>query len=481
MNFKLPRNIISNNVVKNVLYLITLALAVSYIINEQNLALISLIIIACGVYLLNKSVVIALFISIIITNLLLSINYFENSSIIENIENSDNCCNGATFYTSNLLNYNAISENINNKNTCTRMESDISAHLNTISTNDTQKARFFSMLYSNNNYAKATSICNTMDPSSSTYNIKGTLFKKSETNINVLESPNTLPKDILDIIAFSNIRNNLNSNDKNILEKNIIEPLQIMNGDLIAYTRQNNLQVPITISDLTNDQRSQLNSIKTILLGLYNTSNTPLTTTTKKDTTYTLIGKNTSTNTYQPITNNGTQYILNIDQFFDCSGVVQNSNSGTFSASDILELSNNNYFGTSGRSIIQGGLGDASYNPYGTLTQADLYPSNKDLEMELRRLETIPASGNAPVNIISSYLNAINSFYEKQIHNLTGLKSNTFTQDSIEDIYSIKTKKPTFFTYDNTYNNEYQCEDSITGNSAFKYCGPSAYYEIPKF
>jgi hypothetical protein len=481
MNFELPRNIISNNVVKNVLYLITLALGVSYIINEQNLALIILIIIACGVYLLNKSVVIALFISIIITNLLLSINYFENSSIIENIENSDNCCNGATFYTSNLLNYNAISENINNKNTCTRMESDISAHLNTISTNDTQKARFFSMLYSNNNYAKATSICNTMDPSSSTYNTKGTLFKKSETNINVLESPNTLPKDILDIIAFSNIRNNLNSNDKNILEKNINEPLQIMNGDLIAYTRQNNLQVPITISDLTNDQRSQLNSIKTILLGLYNTSNTPLTTTTKKDTTYTLIGKNTSTNTYQPITNNGTQYILNIDQFFDCSGVVQNSNSGTFSASDILELSNNNYFGTSGLSIIQGGLGDASYNPYGTLTQADLYPSNKDLEMELRRLETIPASGNAPVNIISSYLNAINSFYEKQIQNLTGLKTNTFTQDSIEDIYSIQTKKPTFFTYDNTYNNQYQCQDSITGNSAFKYCGPAAYYEIPKF
>jgi hypothetical protein len=115
------------------------------------------------------------------------------------------------------------------------------------------------------------------------------------------------------------------------------------------------------------------------------------------------------------------------------------------------------------------------------LTQADLYPSNKDLEMELRRLETLPASGNAPVNVISSYLNAINSFYEKQIQNLTGLKTNTFTQDSIEDIYSIQTKKPTFFTYDNTYNNQYQCQDSITGNSAFKYCGPAAYYEIPKF
>jgi hypothetical protein len=74
IKFKLPRNIISNNVVKNVLYLISLALAVSYIINEQSVALISLILIACGIYLMNKSVVIALFISIIITNLLLAKN-----------------------------------------------------------------------------------------------------------------------------------------------------------------------------------------------------------------------------------------------------------------------------------------------------------------------------------------------------------------------------------------------------------------------
>jgi predicted MPP superfamily phosphohydrolase len=52
----------------------------------------------------------------------------------------------------------------------------------------------------------------------------------------------------------------------------------------------------------------------------------------------------------------------------------------------------------------------------------------------------------------------------------------------INDIYSIRTMKPTFFTYDNTSNNNtYQCENSITGNSAFKYCGPAAYYEIPKF
>ena len=83
MKFNLPRNIISNNVLKNVLYLVSLTLAVSYIINEQSVALISLIVIASGVYVMNKSVVIALFVSIIITNLLLSMNYFKEFGTIE--------------------------------------------------------------------------------------------------------------------------------------------------------------------------------------------------------------------------------------------------------------------------------------------------------------------------------------------------------------------------------------------------------------
>jgi len=88
MKFQLPKNIISNNVLKNVLYLVSLTLAVSYIINEQSLALISLIVIACGVYLMNKSVVIALFVSIIITNLLLSMNYLKEFEIIEGYKKS---------------------------------------------------------------------------------------------------------------------------------------------------------------------------------------------------------------------------------------------------------------------------------------------------------------------------------------------------------------------------------------------------------
>jgi len=472
VNFKLPRNIISNNVVKNVLYLITLALAVSYIINEQSVALISLILIACGIYLMNKSVVIALFISIIITNLLLATNYFKNIYSVENLVSGDKCCSGETFYTDNISTYNTLSNNINNKATCEKIERDIIVNM---PTNESQKARFFSILYSNNDYAKATSICNTMDPTSTVSNMKGTLFKKSDSSSNVLDDPNILPKDILDIIATSNFKSSLTENNKNILETRVIAPLEIMNTYLFDNSRQNNLQRPINISDLTSSQKIELENIIKILKDLYTSSNSKLLT--KTTTTYTLVSKND----YQPVLKDGVKYLLNPDQFFDCSGIIHSGNSGTLSASDIIDLSNNDYFGTSGIPVRRGGLGDASYNPYGTLTQADLYPSNKDLEMELRRLETIPASGNVPVNIISTYLNAINSFYEKQIQNLTNTRSSTFSQTPINDIYSIRTMKPTFFTYDHTTNNDYQCQDSITGNSAFKYCGPSAYYEIPKF
>jgi hypothetical protein len=488
INFKLPRNIISNNILKYILYVVTLTLTVSYIINEQTLALISLILIACGIYLMNKNIIIALFISIIVTNLVLCVNYFNTTNVIENAENRDSCCPGRTFYSSNIIKYNDVIDNRTNKTTCDNLERDITANM---PANEAQRSRFFSILYSNNNYLTARSICNTMDDGAYTYNMKGSLFKKSDTSSNVFENPDILPKDVLDILASSNIENALNESDKVIFENEILSVLEEINDQMFRYARRNNLQRPLQVSDLrllTNarnmivDRTNEFNAIKTKLILLYNSYNINILE--KKTTNYTLVrDKNTTTNSYQSVTNsNGNQYILNVDQFFDCSGGVNNTNRGIFSQSDIADLSNNDYFGTSGRPISMGGLGDASYNTYGTITERELYPSNKDLEMELRRLETIPSSGNVPVNIISSYLNTINNFYEKQMQNLISNKSDVFNQETINDIYSIKTIEPTFFTYNDSYNNtNYQCQDSITGNSAFKYCGPSAFYEVPKF
>ena len=101
--------------------------------------------------------------------------------------------------------------------------------------------------------------------------------------------------------------------------------------------------------------------------------------------------------------------------------------------------------------------------------------------MELRRLESIPSTGNAPVSIINTYLNAINSFYEKQIRNLTGPRDHVFNQELVFDNNTLETVTPTFFTYDDTANNSYQCQESVTGNSLFKDCGPAAYVGFQSF
>jgi hypothetical protein len=67
---------ISQNTKRNILYVIIVALIVSYIMNNQSLALVSLLFISVLAYMVTKNIIISLVLSIIITNLLLSMNYF---------------------------------------------------------------------------------------------------------------------------------------------------------------------------------------------------------------------------------------------------------------------------------------------------------------------------------------------------------------------------------------------------------------------
>ena len=60
----------------NVLLLIVAALSVSYIMNKQITAVLSLLLLSGVAYMLSKNIIISLALSIIITNLLLSLNYF---------------------------------------------------------------------------------------------------------------------------------------------------------------------------------------------------------------------------------------------------------------------------------------------------------------------------------------------------------------------------------------------------------------------
>ena len=74
---------ISKNIINNILIFITLALAVNFIMNKQITALLSLFLIAGLIYYYNKNITISLLISIIVTNLLLAINYLESPQIEE--------------------------------------------------------------------------------------------------------------------------------------------------------------------------------------------------------------------------------------------------------------------------------------------------------------------------------------------------------------------------------------------------------------
>uniref|UniRef100_A0A6C0KSY1 Uncharacterized protein n=1 Tax=viral metagenome TaxID=1070528 RepID=A0A6C0KSY1_9ZZZZ len=66
---------ISKNVLTNILYLITLALAINYVMKKQIAALLSLFLIAGLVYYFKKNVTLALIVSIIATNLLIALKY----------------------------------------------------------------------------------------------------------------------------------------------------------------------------------------------------------------------------------------------------------------------------------------------------------------------------------------------------------------------------------------------------------------------
>ena len=67
----------------NVLYLIILALIVSYIMNNQILAVVSLFFVGGAAYMITKNIIISLTLSIIITNLLLTMDYFTVEGYIE--------------------------------------------------------------------------------------------------------------------------------------------------------------------------------------------------------------------------------------------------------------------------------------------------------------------------------------------------------------------------------------------------------------
>jgi hypothetical protein len=76
----------------NILLLIVTALSVSYIMNKQISAFISLLLLSGLAYALSKNIVMSLAISIIFTKLLLSMNYF----VVEGLQGSQSIIGGSS-------------------------------------------------------------------------------------------------------------------------------------------------------------------------------------------------------------------------------------------------------------------------------------------------------------------------------------------------------------------------------------------------
>jgi hypothetical protein len=406
-----------------------------------------------------------------------------NSSINQSIYDVT-CCSGSSFYNNNDINFNysGVKDNTSNITDCANIKNIIKQSI----------SGSIDLSYDQLIFNATNNICNTLEPTGRLFNKRGMLFSKTESKTNIFNDPKTMPNDILIFISTSNIRNEINSiisgsRSPNIqpgslngfneatLNNNITQLTQL-NDALVLKARTENLQRQLKRSDLTAQQNSSFNSILNSLHAVYRVALPNALLQERKDYSYRLLNKN---NSLFNLTNPN-QYLLNSDQFFNCMGEIKQDTSGSFTSAQLTDFSVNDYFGTAGRPITEGGLGEASYSALGSIP-ANSYPSNTDLAMELKRLETIPSSGSAPVSVISSYLNTINGFYEKQIANLTGPREHSYNQQMVFDNNSLETKESTFFTYNKDANNVYECKPSITGNSKFDYCGPEAYYETPTF
>jgi hypothetical protein len=419
-----------------------------------------------------------------------------NSNINQSIYDTT-CCSGSSFYNNNDINFNysVIKDNTSNITDCAAIKGIIQQSM----------GGTIDLSYDQSIFNTTNRICNTLQPpepgTKSLFNKRGMLFSKTETKFNIFTDPKTMPSDIINYISFSNIRNEiiaiingskiptvspaLLNGFNDIRLNNIITQLTQLNDALALKAKNENLQRQLKRSDLTSTQNTFFVSILNTLQNVYSIALPNSLLEERKDFSYRLVNNNKIGQNYTPYNTslklvNPNQYLLNSNQFFNCMGEINEDISASFTPAQLNDFSTNDYFGTAGRPISQGGLGEASYNALGSI-QNNSYPSNKDLEMELRRLETVPVTGNAPVSVISSYLNAINSFYEKQIQNASGPREHTYNQQLVFDNNSLKTKESTFFTYNKDANSVYDCKPSITGNSKFEYCGPEAYYESPRF
>lgn len=343
----------------------------------------------------------------------------SNEDIQSGIKNNVQCCTDDTFYSSNTININILPQLTHVKNMCSRINN--SNNLINIANR------------AGNDYLELRALCNQVDLSGLYFN------KEVKFSGNVLKDPNLSVQEIIDY--------------QNILEVKLVnsggetkrtQDLTLLNDEL----KRLNLTNP---DDLNRKQQIQNNLADNFFLS------------TISNETY----------QYKLLNNTGTalgeSYILQENEFFNCFGnkeKVKTVKDISFSKTDLQKFNEENYFNVDA---------NASYTTMQDNAQRP-YPSAEDFEMELRNLPSIQQSGNVSTSVISTYLNSINSFYQKQFNALIGPRTHAVPHTLQFDNDSLSTKPSTFFVYDGSINTNFDCEPSVTSDDKFKYCGPASYY-----
>jgi len=343
----------------------------------------------------------------------------SNEDIKSGIKNNVQCCPDDTFYSSNTTNINMLPQLTHVKNMCSRINT--SNNLINIANRV------------GDNYLELRALCNQVDLSGLYFN------KEVKYSGNILKDPNLSVQEIIDY--------------QNILEVKLVntggetkrtQDLSILNDEL----RRLDLTNP---DDLNRKQQIQNNLADNFFLS------------TISNETYL---------SYSPVTeltSAGESYILQENEFFNCFGnkeKVKTVKDISFTQTDLQKFNEENYFDVDA---------NASYTTMQDNAQRP-YPSVEDFEMELRNLPPIQQSTNVSSSVISTYLNAINSFYQKQFNALIAPRTHAVPQTLQFDNDSLSTKPSTFFVYDGSINTDFDCEPSVTGDDKFKYCGPASYY-----
>lgn len=332
--------------------------------------------------------------------------------------NENNCCNNSDFYKNNISNFSKNNIIINNINNCTKINNLIKQNRDIIDES-----------IIGDDYFKIRTLCNFNT------DFSGSLFFIEEINKdqNILQNPDLSVDDILNMQNRLEIRYNTNNED----EKTEIK--------IKIYNLNNELK-NLNLNSMKDLERKK--TIQTELSNYYKTIK-------EKEYIYKLIDNNNN------LQNN---YNISKDETFNCFGNKE------FLNKDISKNIFDKFFSENTRFSVSS---DAPYK-----TQQDFvennYPSQKDLELELKNLPNIEQTANAPVSIINLYMSSINRFYEKQLDNMLGPRTHNFQKSLTFDNDGLKINN-NFFKYDTSANYTYDCKPSITGNNEFKYCGPMPY------